>query len=96
MPQQLENPKKIYLSVICFLGTVSILFSLVACSSKYTVKSTEYAGWEGEINQHVRLVRAEPNQVFKILTAEKAFGEICPKSRLAKNITAGIWLICRG
>jgi len=85
MPQQLETSMKKYLYAILFMATASFLFPLIACSSKYTVKSSEYAGWEGEINQHVRLIKAEPNQVFKILTAEKAFREMCPKGTVVTH-----------
>ncbi len=79
MPQQPETSMKVYPCAILFITTVLFVFSLVACSSKYTVKSSEYAGWKGEINQHVRLIKADPNQVFHILTEEKDFGEICPE-----------------
>lgn len=85
MPQQLETSTKRYQCAFFFIATVLVMLSLVACSSKYTVKSPEYAGWEGEINQHVRLVKAPPNQVFQILTAEKAFGEICPKGTVVTH-----------
>ncbi len=85
MPQQVETPLKKCLFTLFFMATVLFLFSLVACSSKYTVTSSEYAGWEGEINQHVRFVEAEPNQVFQILTEEKTFSGICPKGTVVTH-----------
>jgi hypothetical protein len=55
-----------------------LLFSQ-GCSSKYTLESNDYQGYEGEINQHTRLIQATRKRVFQILTNEQAFREICPK-----------------
>ncbi len=85
MPQQPETSMKRYPCLILFMATVLFVFSLSACSSKYTVKSSEYAGWEGEINKHVRLIKADPNQVFQVLTVEKTFGDICPKGTVVTH-----------
>ena len=85
MPQHLEISIKRYQGTIFFVVTVLFLFSLVACSSKYTVKASEYAGCKGEINHHVRLIKADPNQVFQILTLEKTFGELCPKGTVVTH-----------
>ncbi len=65
--------------ILCLLAVVLFLLPPLGCSSKYTIKSTEYTGYEGEINQHTRLIQAPRSQVFQILTQEEAFREICPK-----------------
>jgi hypothetical protein len=59
--------------------TVILLYFLLGCSAKYSSKSLRYAEYEGEINQHTRLVQAQKTQIFQILTQEEAFQSICPK-----------------
>ena len=51
---------------------------LYGCSSKYKVHSNRYIQYEGEVNQHTRLIDAGTDHVFSILTHEKLFREICP------------------
>ena len=53
-----------------------------ACTSKYTLYSNKYQGYEGEINQHTRLIQASKESIFQVLTSEKAFREICPEGTL--------------
>ena len=63
---------------------VAFLFFLFSqgCSSKYTLESTEYHGYEGEVNQHTRLIQASRERVFQILTDEQAFRQICPEGTI--------------
>ncbi|UCD91101.1 MAG: hypothetical protein JSW04_06675 [Desulfobacterales bacterium] len=55
------------------------------CSSKYTQPSLKYPRSEGEVNQHVREIKAEKEQIFHILTDEKSFGSICPKGTIVAH-----------
>jgi ribosome-associated toxin RatA of RatAB toxin-antitoxin module len=48
------------------------------CASKYHVKAPDYAGYEGEINQHTRLIRADRDKIFQLITQEKSFQSLCP------------------
>jgi hypothetical protein len=66
--------KRLYL-----LAALLLFVSLYGCSTKYIITSPRYNRYEGEINRHTRLIRAEKNLVFRILTQEEAFKEICPK-----------------
>jgi len=66
--------KRLYL-----LAALLLFVSLYGCSTKYIITSPQYNQYEGEINQHTRLIRAEKNLIFQILTQEEAFKEICPK-----------------
>ncbi len=52
------------------------------CSTKYIVSSAEYKNFEGEVNQHTRLVKAEKHRIFQILTQEDSFRAICPKGTI--------------
>lgn len=61
------------------LAVLLLFLSFHGCSTKYTITSPHYNQYKGEINQHTRLIRAEKNLIFQILTQEKAFKEICPK-----------------
>ena len=64
--------------ILYLLAALLLFLSLHGCSTKYIVTSPRYNQYEGEINQHTRLIRAEKNLIFRILTQEKAFKEICP------------------
>ena len=61
------------------LITLLLFLSLHGCSTKYIITSPQYNQYEGEINQHTRLIRAEKNRIFQILTQEEAFKKISPK-----------------
>ena len=67
---------------LCLLAAVLLFLSFQGCSTKYTITSPKYAEYEGEINQHTRLVRAERSHVFQILTQEESFKKICPKGTI--------------
>lgn len=60
-------------------GAVLLFLLLHGCSTKYIIKSPEYAMFKGEINQHARLIHAEKSRIFQILTQEETFEEICPE-----------------
>lgn len=51
---------------------------LSGCSSRYTVTTSAYTAYPGEVNQHVRLIRAAPRQVFDILTHPGKVAGLCP------------------
>jgi len=61
------------------LAALVLFLSLYGCSTKYIIASPQYNQYEGEINQHTRLIRAEKNLIFQILTQEASFKEISPK-----------------
>ena len=63
----------------CFFTGILLSFLLLGCSTKYSIESHRYAEYRGEINQHIRLVRAQEGRIFQILTQEEAFQGICPK-----------------
>ena len=65
--------------VVYLLAVLLLFLSLHGCSTKYIITSPQYNQYEGEIIQHTRLIRAERNRIFQILTHEGAFKEICPK-----------------
>jgi len=68
-----ENSVRIYLSISI------VILSLLACSTKYTIKSPEYDRYGGEANQHTILIHAEKGRIFQILTQEEMFKKICPE-----------------
>ena len=63
-----------------YLWTLVVFFlsSLQGCSTKYIVESSKYPEYEGEINQHTRLIRAERSRVFQVLTDEERFKALSP------------------
>jgi len=66
--------KRLYL-----LAALLFFVSFHGCSTKYIIPYHRYSKYEGEIIQHTRLIRAEKNRIFQILTQEEAFKEICPQ-----------------
>ena len=70
----------------CVLAVaVLLLFCLAGCASRYTIKAPEYVQYNGEINQHKRLIRAQKSRIFQILTNEKAIQEICPEGTIVTH-----------
>jgi ribosome-associated toxin RatA of RatAB toxin-antitoxin module len=60
-----------------------LFISLVqGCSTDYILKSSQYDKYGGEINQHLRFIRADRSRLFQILTHEDAFREICPQGTI--------------
>jgi ribosome-associated toxin RatA of RatAB toxin-antitoxin module len=68
--------------IFCLQAAFLVFLFSQACSSKYTLESKAYRGFEGEINQHTRLIQASRERIFEILTNEESFREICPKSTI--------------
>jgi len=71
---------------LCVLVIAVLLLScLPGCASIYTIKAPEYARYNGEINQHKHLIRAQKSRIFQILTNEKAIQEICPEGTIVTH-----------
>jgi len=71
---------------LCVLAVAVLLLSCLAgCASRYTIKAPEYARYNGEINQHKRLIRAQKSRIFQILTNEKAIQEIFPEGTIVTH-----------
>jgi hypothetical protein len=64
-----------------------LLLFFQGCASKYTVPSSAYPDYEGEVNQHSRLIKAENQRIFHILTHEKSFKTVCPKGIIVTYAT---------
>ena len=64
---------------------ILLLLFPYGCSSKYKVISHEYTQYEGEANQHTRIINAGADHVFRILTHEKLFQEACPKGTIVTH-----------
>jgi len=62
-----------------FCSGILLSFILLCCSPKYTIEDPGYTKYQGEINQHTRLIRASATKIFQALTQEEAFQKICPK-----------------
>ena len=46
-------------------AAVLLLSCLAGCASRYTIKAPEYARYNGEINQHKRLIRAQKSRIYQ-------------------------------
>ena len=57
------------------------------CISKYKISAPDYAGYEGEINQHTRLIHANREDIFNLVTQEKTFQALCPKHTIFTHKT---------
>jgi len=68
-----------------FLFIVLLFLFLQGCSTTYTIPSSKYPRYEGEVNQHVREIKAEKERIFHMLTDEKSFGSICPKGTIVTH-----------
>jgi len=61
---------------------ILLLFLLIGCSTKHITTSAKYSQYEGEINQHTRLIQAETHRIFHILTHQDTFNAICPQGTI--------------
>lgn len=73
-------------SLVAITGVLCLLL-LQACSSKYMIHPSEYAQYDGEMNQHIRLIRATEDRLFEILTHEDAFNRICPDGTRVAHVS---------
>jgi len=64
-----------------------ILFLLIGCSTTYRVESTRYAEFDGEINQHTRLIQVPAHILFQIITNEDRFQAILPEGTVLTHET---------
>jgi hypothetical protein len=65
-----------FFQLTALICTVSCV---IGCSTKYTVNADEYQGYDGEINQHVRIIHADRQRIFHLLTDEESFLSLCPE-----------------
>lgn len=69
---------------LCVLAVAVLLFScLPGCASRYTIKAPEYARYNGEINQHKPLIRAQKSRIYqrsitRLLSGPEVSYEKCP------------------
>jgi hypothetical protein len=64
---------------------VLLLSCLTGCASRYTIKFPEYTRYNGEINQHKRLICAQKIRIFQVLTNEKTIQEIYPEGTIVTH-----------
>lgn len=80
--------RKSFRILACILMGGFLLSPLQGCSSKYTVPpSVRYAPFEGELNQHSRVIRADRDHVFRILTDTETFKKLCPPGTVVTFVT---------
>ncbi len=61
---------------------------LPACSGRYTIPpSDRYAPFEGELNQHSRVVQADREHLFRMITDRETFKKLCPKGTVVTFVT---------
>ena len=78
--------KKYTRGEICF--GIALLVCLVSgCSSRYTVSSSKYDAYPGEVNQHVRMIHAAPRQLFEILTSAAGMRALCPRGTVVTYLS---------
>jgi ribosome-associated toxin RatA of RatAB toxin-antitoxin module len=81
-----QGSNEVYRHIIRLISGVIFflfLFNLsTGCSVKHHRASDKYSQYEGEINQHTRLIQAESVRIFHILTHQDAFKSICPKGTI--------------
>ncbi len=73
--------------LICICPGTLLFLTFFGCSTQYIVKSPRYAIYDGEINQHTRLISAKRKRIFEIITQEETFRQICPKGTIVTHET---------
>jgi uncharacterized protein YndB with AHSA1/START domain len=65
-----------------------MFFLLVSgCSTQYRLAASHYQGFEGEINQHSRLIQAPAETLFDIVTDEERFKAVLPEGTVLTQET---------
>jgi len=78
----------------CILLGGFLLCPLQGCSGKYTIPpSNRYAPFEGELSQHSRVIRADRDHVFRIITDSEIFKNLCPKGTVVTFVTPGSYRV---
>lgn len=66
-----------------------VLLVLIGCSTQYRVDATtRYAEFDGEINQHARLIHAPAQRLFAIVTDQDRFQSILPEGTVLVHESA--------
>ena len=81
-------PQKLLRKTLYLIPIIATLLFLQGCSTKYIATSPEYADYGGEANQHRRLINAERDRIFQIITAEEEFRKICPQGTIVSHKSA--------
>ncbi len=81
-------PLNLHRKTLCLIPVIVALLFLQGCSTRYIATSPEYVIYEGEANQHRRLITAERNRIFQIITAEEEFQKICPRGTIVSYKSA--------
>jgi hypothetical protein len=66
-------------SYFLFILIAIALFNTLNCSTSYRLPLERYNSYEGEVNQHSRVIRMRSDEIFQIITDEKELNRICPK-----------------
>ena len=81
----LKLKKKISINTgIIFL---SVLLLLTGCTSRYTVLPSNVPAYSGEANQHVRLIQADRERIFQILTSPRGMKSVCPDGTIVSYLS---------
>jgi ribosome-associated toxin RatA of RatAB toxin-antitoxin module len=60
------------------MGSIVLLLLCSGCTSRYTVSSSKYDSYPGEVNQHVRLLNAPAHSIFEMVTRDEDMKALCP------------------
>jgi ligand-binding SRPBCC domain-containing protein len=63
----------------CILLLSSFLLGLTGCSTPQNNFYKDYPGYDGELNQHMRIIDAPPEVIFDLLTDPQQFTALAPK-----------------
>ena len=61
---------------------IFLVFLITGCSTKNNHTPDKYGQFDGEINQHSRLIQADSHRIFHMLTHQDTFNSICPKGTI--------------
>ncbi|MBT8369786.1 MAG: hypothetical protein KJO34_02415 [Deltaproteobacteria bacterium] len=78
---------KFRLSIRVCLSIVGILTISMGCSSRYTIPPSTQNQYAGEINGHVRLIQADQDHIFQILTHPEGIKTLCPKGTIVTYLS---------
>lgn len=75
------------LSIRVCLSIIGILAICMGCSSRYSISPSKQKQYTGEINGHVRLIQADQDHIFQILTHPEGIKTLCPKGTIVTYLS---------
>ncbi len=78
---------KYFILIKTVIRSLSISLLLAGCTPQHTVLPSETPPYSGEVNQHIRWIRADSQRIFQILTSSEGMKSLCPDGTVVSYLS---------